>query len=107
MSNVLVLGEAKTILNSYNMAETIKSLSQKVSVLKWGTGSYKLSIQYKNKWYSTISHNSLAYDRYCMWLHGIETSPREIACNYTALGALKAFYDEGNYKRKHNLMFSK
>lgn len=41
---------------------TEKELKQRIEVRHHSSGSYKVTIYYRGKWYSCVSNNSLAYD---------------------------------------------
>ena len=60
-------------------------------IRRLGCGNYKIAIEYRNKPYTCVSNNSLAYDA---WKYDDRT-------HYTEKQALKAFYDE--CKRKNGL----
>lgn len=71
---------------------TQKELSEKMYALaRVGSGSYKVTIEYRNKLYYCTSHNSLAWDAI---MHDDYSS-------YTAKQAMQALYDE--CKRKNGL----
>lgn len=71
---------------------TQKELELKfVSIKLAGSGSYRVTIEYRNHTYSCISNNSLAYDAWRNDDHSY----------YTEKQALQALYDE--CKRKNGL----
>lgn len=71
---------------------TYKELQYKiVSIHIAGSGSYKVTIEYRNKVYSCVSNNSMAYDAFRNDDHSY----------YTDKQALMAFYNE--CKRVNNL----
>lgn len=78
---------------------TTKELKEKVRVEWRGYGSYKVTIEYRGKFYSCTSNNSSAYDR----IRGDEDDVPDRALRhfYTKKGALQALYDE--CKRWHDL----
>lgn len=67
--------------------------------IRWkGYSAYKVTIEYRGKFYSCTSHNSLAYDRI-----GCENvSDKSVYGLYTYKGALQTLWDE--CKRKNNLV---
>ena len=64
---------------------------------KWkGYGTYKVTIEYRGKFYSCTSHNSLAYDRIRS-----DVEDRVEVYGYTYKQACRSFYNE--CKRANNL----
>lgn len=44
---------------------TTQELQNHIVTIRWnGYGAYKVTIEYRNKNYSCLSHNSMAYDAY-------------------------------------------
>lgn len=63
---------------------TTQELQNHIVAIRWnGCGAFKVTIEYRNKIYSCLSHNSMAYDAY-----------RGSKNGYTYKQALQAFYDE-------------
>lgn len=77
---------------------TTEELKYSLRVKPLGYGSYKVTIEYRNKKYTCLSHNSLAYDRINSndWV-----GDKEVHCTYTKKQALQALYDE--CKQKNNI----
>lgn len=64
---------------------TEKELKSRMEVRWRGYGTYGISILYRGKWYSCISHNSLAYDM---------LDEYESVGYYTSKQAYQALWDE-------------
>ena len=63
---------------------TTQELQDHIVSIRWnGYGAYRVTIEYRNNFYSCHSHNSMAYDAY-----------RGSNNGYTYKQALQAFYDE-------------
>jgi hypothetical protein len=67
-------------------------LKSRISIQWKGYGTYKVTIEYRGKFYSCTSHNSLAYDRIKGYADDI--SDRSVRDFYTYKGALQALWDE-------------
>lgn len=76
-----------------------EELRRRITIRWKGYGSYKVTIEYRGKFYSCTSHNSLAYDRIGGYADNV--SDRAVRDFYTYKGALQALYDE--CKRANNL----
>ena len=72
---------------------TEQELKDRIKVEWKGYGSYRITIKFRNKFYSCISHNSLAYDDM--------DSYDNHSSYYTSKQAYQALYDE--CKRANNL----
>lgn len=80
---------------------TTEELRNKVTVRWQGYGTYKVTIEYRRKFYTCYSHNSIAYDRLNC---GDDTSERADRGG-TYKEALQAFYTEckrGNHLGEFN-----
>ena len=71
---------------------TLEQLKERTAVERISNGSYKVTITYKGKEYTTISHNSLAYDR--IDTDDSETPAREVHGTYTKKGAYQHLYEK-------------
>lgn len=69
---------------------TTQELIGRVTIQWKGCGSYRVTIEYRGKFYSCTSHNSLAYDR----IKDYESPERAVRYSYTYKGALQTLYDE-------------
>jgi hypothetical protein len=78
---------------------TLKQLQEKVSISWIGYGTYRVTIQYRGKEYSIVTHNSLAYDR----IKGSDdwNSDKQVRCGYTLKQAYMALWYE--CKRKNDI----
>jgi hypothetical protein len=77
---------------------TLQELKQRLRVERdGGHGQYKVTIFYRNKYYTCHSNNSLAWDR----LDDDNYPDNVVNGSYTNKGAYQAFYDE--CKRKNQL----
>ena len=65
-----------------------KELRERIFISWKGYGTYKVQITYNNKFYTCISHNSLAYDR----LRDDSVSDRVSKYGYTYKQALTHFW---------------
>lgn len=66
-------------------------LFDKIVIRRKGFGIYRISIFYRNKWYSVSSNNTLAYDRINNnYLYGEKQS----VYGYTLRQAYLSFYNE-------------
>ena len=71
---------------------TTQELRSRITVRWKGYGTYKVTIEYRGKFYSCTSHNSLAYDRITGYAY--EVPDRAVKDSYTYKGALQALFDE-------------
>lgn len=78
---------------------SLDELMDKVSVRQIGSGCYKVTIEYRGKFYQCRSNNSFAYDR--LVAQSYQESDRQILSEYTLKQAFQALYDE--CKRKNSL----
>lgn len=78
---------------------TTKELKEKVRVEWRGYGSYKVTIEYRGKFYSRPSNNENAYDRITGYADDVPD--RAVRSFYTYKGALQALWNE--CKRWHDL----
>lgn len=69
---------------------TTEELRRRITIQWKGCGNYKITIEYKSKFYSCTSHNSLAYDR----IKNSDISDKAEACGYTYKQACLSFYNE-------------
>ena len=77
---------------------TTEELRFKLHIAWKGYGTYRVTINYRGKYYHCLSHNSLAYDRLnCTDI----VSDRTVKHFYTYRGALDALYKE--CKQKNDL----
>lgn len=75
-----------------------EELRSRIDIQSCGYGSYKVTIEYRGKFYKCTSHNSLAYDR----IRECEYVPdKAVKDFYTYKGALKSLWDE--CKRNNDL----
>ena len=74
-----------------------EELRRRITIQWKGYGNYKVTIEYRGKFYSCTSHNSLAYDR----IKDIDVLDRVTAYGYTYKQACLSFYNE--CKRANNL----
>lgn len=73
---------------------TLEQLQERTKIQKVGWGIYKVTITFRGKKYSCLSHNSLAYDDY--------QSEGQRSYYATDKQCLKAFYDECRQKNGLN-----
>ena len=71
---------------------TTQELRGRITIQWKGYGTYKVTIEYRGKFYSCTSHNSLAYDRITGYAD--EVPDRAVYDFYTYKGALQALFDE-------------
>ncbi len=70
---------------------TTQELRDRITIQRYGYGTYKVTIKYRGRCYSCISHDSLAYDRITGYAD--EVPDRAVRDFYTYKGALRALYD--------------
>jgi hypothetical protein len=69
-----------------------KELRRHITIQWKGYGSYKVTIEYRGRFYSCTSHNSLAYD--IITGYADDVPDRAVRDFYTYKGALQSLYDE-------------
>lgn len=70
---------------------TTEELRRRITIQRKAFGTYEITIEYRGKFYSCTSHNSLAYDRIG---YAADVPDRAVYDFYTYRGALQELYDE-------------
>jgi hypothetical protein len=71
---------------------TTQELRGRITIQWKGYGTYKVTIEYRGKFYSCTTHDSLAYDRITGYAY--EVPDMAVKGSYTYKGALQALFDE-------------
>ena len=71
---------------------TTQELRDRITIQRTGYGTYKTTIEYRDKFYSCTTHNSLAFDRIRGYAYDVPD--KAVKDFYTYKGALQALWDE-------------